>query len=149
MISTPSKQSFFGNGATPLIVAAAFGRVDLMEPLVAKGASINATNVFGQTALTRAVVKGHTNTVAWLLTRKAQWWLQDTNRMTASDHAIADWAEAIEGERVVSQAAIATVITTDKRMSFKVMTFELTNAPSAMLVHAVSVRSRETCAASV
>ena len=121
------------DGATPLIVAAAFGRVDLMEPLVSKGASLNATNVFGRTALTRAVQKGHTNAVAWLLSKKAQWWLRDTNNMTASDHAIADWAAASEGSRTVSQDSILRVTTTDKRMDFKVMTFELTNAPSAML----------------
>lgn len=120
-------------GATPLIVAAAFGRVDLMEPLVAKGAIIDATNIFGRTALTRAVQKGHTNAVAWLLTKKASWWLQDTNRMTASDHAIADWEAAIEGKRTVSQDSILTVNTVEKRLDFKVMTFELTNAPTAML----------------
>ena len=53
-------------GLTPLLSAAAYGRLLMVKYLIGKGADLSATDKFGNSALELAEMKGWTETVAYL-----------------------------------------------------------------------------------
>lgn len=55
------------NGATPLLVAACGGSLDLVRFFVSKGALLTECNTNGDTALLLAAYCGHVRLVDWLL----------------------------------------------------------------------------------
>lgn len=56
-----------GRGCTALMIAAAGGRVQILDVLLAHGANINATSEAGMTALSAAIARGEAGTVEHLL----------------------------------------------------------------------------------
>jgi ankyrin repeat protein len=70
----PGLATLYSPDGFPVVaLTAAFGHAAAAKYLVAKGADVNAvaTNGSGYTALTGAVTGGHTEIVAWLLTKGA------------------------------------------------------------------------------
>ncbi|UCG57648.1 MAG: ankyrin repeat domain-containing protein [Phycisphaerales bacterium] len=66
-VSVLTEGYMLGNGTTPLHVAAAYGRRDLVEVLIAKGADVNAKTEYGNAPLHLAVWTGHLDVVQLLI----------------------------------------------------------------------------------
>ncbi|AGC41953.1 ankyrin repeat-containing protein [Myxococcus stipitatus DSM 14675] len=75
-------------GLTDLIVCADSGFLPAVRLLVERQASVNDANVYGETALIRASLRGHTAIVAFLLRHGADRSLKDTFDKTAKDWAV-------------------------------------------------------------
>ncbi len=73
---------------TPLMVAAEYGHIDIVEDLITRGADIDAKNNHGYTALMYAAKQGHMQTVAFLINHKADLNLCDYVGDTALIHAV-------------------------------------------------------------
>ena len=78
----------FGNGSTPLIVAAEEGRLDVVEFLVDSGANLNARNDHNYTALHWAAYHGHQDIVEFLIKNKADANIKDSTGSTPLQLAI-------------------------------------------------------------
>uniref|UniRef100_A0A7S0NC41 Uncharacterized protein n=1 Tax=Phaeocystis antarctica TaxID=33657 RepID=A0A7S0NC41_9EUKA len=74
------------NGYNALMVAARCGKLDCLEYLIAKGASLNAQDSVKMTAMHLAADEGHTPCVESLLEAGADASLKDIDGLTASDH---------------------------------------------------------------
>ncbi|XP_035824152.1 ankyrin-3 isoform X2 [Aplysia californica] len=79
------------DGNRPLSIAAASGRLDLVELLLSRGAKINAKgSLKNMTALMWAVKKGHMNVVECLIEHKANVNLRDDFACTALTYALGE-----------------------------------------------------------
>ncbi len=61
------------DGVTPLLLAVQCSTLEVVQALVAKGADMSAKDEEGKTALAHAVLKGHAETAAFLVTAGADW----------------------------------------------------------------------------
>lgn len=73
-------------GATPLLAAAARGRLDVVNELLRRGANVDATDHAGQTALHLATSRNSREVVFALLDRGARLDRRDTRGVTALMH---------------------------------------------------------------
>ncbi len=85
------------NGATPLIVAAMFGRTELVRFLIDNEASLDIQNNDGATALHVASLFGHPQTVKLLLAGGAARELRNNDGRTPLDFVSGPWNEEMDG----------------------------------------------------
>ena len=90
----------FGDGNTPLIIAAGKGATDLVSYLVEHGAKVNAANVGGGTPLHAAARAGAKDLVAYLLDHGAQANAVDLEGRTPLDEALAFQTPYVPSERL-------------------------------------------------
>ncbi|XP_061427815.1 M-phase phosphoprotein 8 isoform X1 [Lethenteron reissneri] len=76
-----------GTGMTLVMLAAAFGHLDILRLLIRSGANVNARQKNGSTALIHAAEKNHLSTLALLLENGARVNLQQNNGETALSKA--------------------------------------------------------------
>uniref|UniRef100_S4RLR0 M-phase phosphoprotein 8 n=1 Tax=Petromyzon marinus TaxID=7757 RepID=S4RLR0_PETMA len=76
-----------GTGMTLVMLAAAFGHLDILRLLIRSGANVNARQKNGSTALIYAAEKNHLSTLALLLENGARVNLQQNNGETALSKA--------------------------------------------------------------
>jgi ankyrin repeat protein len=89
---------------TLLMLAAMQGAVGIGECLVSRGAKINATNDFGDTALSLAAHAGHERFVRWLLANGA------ATDCHPKGCLLADWIERTSGLSPVKIDAMLTLL---------------------------------------
>ncbi len=77
-VPEPDDTSVLHDEATVIIIAAGKEYVEVVEILIANGADVNATSIYGSTALGEAAIKGNNQIVNLLLDAGAQ--LNPTNR---------------------------------------------------------------------
>ena len=84
-------------GSTPLLVAAAFGRIDAAKFLIEKGANVNATSNDGATALHGAAFFCRTEIVKLLLSKGAVVDAKNIRGETPIDSVAGEWSQELEG----------------------------------------------------
>ncbi|MBC8869960.1 MAG: ankyrin repeat domain-containing protein [Planctomycetes bacterium] len=84
-------------GSTPLLVAAAFGRLEAARTLIEKGANVNAKSNDGATALHGAAFFCHTEMVKLLLVKGAEVDAKNKKGETPLDAVAGQWSPELEG----------------------------------------------------
>jgi len=75
-------------GLTELIVAADFGDLELVKLILSKKNNIDSINVYGESALIRASLRGHKEVVKYLINQGADKNIKDKSGKTALDWAV-------------------------------------------------------------
>jgi len=86
-----------GNGSTPLIVAAVYGKTEAVRLLLEKGAETGAQNNDGSNALQAAAFLCHADAVKVLLKHGAKVNALNTRGETALDTVAGEWDAGLEG----------------------------------------------------
>jgi len=130
-------------GMTPLLLAAQFGYVTIVEASIGKGAEINAYNVDGETALILAAKNGHIHIVQLLLSLGADIDMEDSGGWTGLD-----WAALTGNTTLVQQflkASCSHILSDDKVRRVLFLAAEEGHAQivQTVLDHKVDVNMRD------
>ena len=117
----------FTRSATPLILAACFGRASLVEFFLSRGADINATDSYNRSALIWAADRGDLDTALCLIKYGADLEVKESlYESTALNWAA--WRGRVEVVKVLAQAGAAP----DSPNKFGDRAIELSSGPRAV-----------------